>query len=574
MKKKILLVSSVCLFALLSACSNKKPSSASISSEVSSELVSSDDSSLSSSLSSSMNSSSSTSIDEGPLSSNVLLNLIINAPEKDVNNAKTSETNLNIKGYDGGKQFIQTQVSHETSYKNDLTIASGNVKQYFVNDPNTVYEDEFDEVRTIEDPYYISTKVYKKGVFVNDTQSINLMNLPADQITNAYMYYTQEVSCGVGSLAYDQFYDTYSVAEGMTYKAKMVGEKVQFSIHAEYFTSEEQNQAATYDYTYLFDGLDTGFLLYYKSEQRIYRLSDYKLTNSFEGLTALQESVSESNVTKGTLEEFTGELPVDIHASFVSEINITSPKTEIEVGEVIALKTEVLPVTAIDQSLSFESSNPGIATVDEDGRIKGISAGTCTIKAINIASGVEASIEITVKNKAPIDPGDDTKKADLKEALDEALYQVFDLALFSTTPPSMNKEGSINSVSLSTLSISDFAYDENTRTAVYVGTDMERIARIFPYYDNGNDNLSNRYSMNNSTVFRNVIISFTINLSNTNTISNMVLETRNDAATAPSSFSLASVTNENVDTVLDFTINHYGNIETKYESKGFVYPNE
>lgn len=580
MKNKLLLVSTVCLFSILSACSGKKSSSEPSSQTTSSEEVFSVESSLSSSLSSTLVSSetsfsSSSSIDEGPLSANVLVNLIVNAPNKDVNQAKTSETKLNINGYDGGKEFIQTQSSQETSYKNDLTIASGKVSQYYVNNPSVVYEDTYDEVRTIEDPYYIATKVYKNGVFVDETQSINLMNFPSDQITTAYTYYTQEVSCGVGSLAYDQFYETYTVASSsMTYSAKMVGEKVQFTVHAEYFTSEEQNQAATYDYTYLFDGLNTGFLLYYKAEQRIYRLSDYNLTNSFNGLTPLQESVSESNVTKGTLEEFTGEFPVDIHSSFVSQINITAPKTEIEVGETIALKTEVLPATAIDKSLRFESSNNGIATVDDDGRIKGISAGTCIIKAVNLASGVESSVEITVKNKAPIDAGDDSKKGDLQEALNEALYQVFDLALFTSTPPSMDKEGSINSTSLSTLSISDFAYDENTRTATYVGTDMERIARIFPYKDNGNDNLSNRYTMNGYTVFRNVIISFTINLSNTNTISNMILETRNDAADAPSSFSLANVTNENIDTVLEFSINHYGNIETKYESKGFVYPNE
>ena len=61
----------------------------------------------------------------------------------------------------------------------------------------------------------------------------------------------------------------------------------------------------------------------------------------------------------------------------------------------VTLKAEVTPADATDKKVTWSSSAPAVATIDETGKVHAVAAGTTTIKATT-ANGKEASIELTV----------------------------------------------------------------------------------------------------------------------------------------------------------------------------------
>ena len=61
----------------------------------------------------------------------------------------------------------------------------------------------------------------------------------------------------------------------------------------------------------------------------------------------------------------------------------------------VTLKAEVTPADATDKKVTWSSSAPTVATIDETGKVHAVAAGTTTIKATT-ANGKEASIELTV----------------------------------------------------------------------------------------------------------------------------------------------------------------------------------
>ncbi|MCR4690278.1 MAG: Ig-like domain-containing protein [Lachnospiraceae bacterium] len=88
----------------------------------------------------------------------------------------------------------------------------------------------------------------------------------------------------------------------------------------------------------------------------------------------------------------------------VSKINITGISKKIAAGKKIQLTAEVLPENAADKNVTWESSNPKVATVDANGLVKiGKKAGgkkvTITATAAD-GSGIKADYKITVMKKA------------------------------------------------------------------------------------------------------------------------------------------------------------------------------
>lgn len=507
------------------------------------------------------------------------LNLLIECKSKDVESAKTSETTISVIGYDGGNRYNQTQNINATTYQNNITIESGEIEQYFYSSPDNIYSDTYDEVRILENQNYIRTRVFKKGVFQNDSERINLLTISGDvtTINQAFEYYSSEVSCGAGSTAYNQFYDAYALGASFSYASRQLEDGLFVYFHAEYQSSEAQNQMVIFDFYYVYDDASNGFLTSYYSTQSFYSLQAYLAAEDKSECVPTYYASTEIEVTSGQLAVFTGEFPVDIYASFVQEIRLEAPKTTLIVGDVIALKAEVLPATALNKELYFESSVPGIAKVDGDGRITAISKGECVITATNIDSGVSSSITIKVVDKPLGDPGDDSKKGDLKEALKKAERQLFSFEKGSftyTTVPFNTQESDtgvclFNGVALSALSISDFSYDETLRKATYVAADKEVLVNVLPYVNNRIEGLSNRFSINNSTVFRNVILSFEVYLKSTNEISYIIVETRNDTGKIGDK-TFANLTTETIESEIEFTVNQYGTLSTKFNSKGFA----
>ena len=68
----------------------------------------------------------------------------------------------------------------------------------------------------------------------------------------------------------------------------------------------------------------------------------------------------------------------------------------VHIGEEKTLEAKTLPLDYSDNQIVFESSDPTIAFVDEDGTIVGKSKGTCIITATSVDGGFTATCEVTV----------------------------------------------------------------------------------------------------------------------------------------------------------------------------------
>lgn len=78
-------------------------------------------------------------------------------------------------------------------------------------------------------------------------------------------------------------------------------------------------------------------------------------------------------------------------------LGITGDNLEMKVGESKSIKVTVTPETTTDKAVTYESSNPAIASVDENGNVTALSLGTTTI-TISAKSNpeVKATINVTV----------------------------------------------------------------------------------------------------------------------------------------------------------------------------------
>ncbi len=81
----------------------------------------------------------------------------------------------------------------------------------------------------------------------------------------------------------------------------------------------------------------------------------------------------------------------------VQGITLSNDQTDLAVGETLQLTAEVTPANALNKKLKWTSSNSGVATVDENGLVTGLSKGTAVIKATATdGSGKSASVTLKV----------------------------------------------------------------------------------------------------------------------------------------------------------------------------------
>ena len=81
----------------------------------------------------------------------------------------------------------------------------------------------------------------------------------------------------------------------------------------------------------------------------------------------------------------------------VEKIKVYSPSGEktVEVGKTLRLAAEITPAEAQENAVSWKSSDAGIASVDKNGRVKGISEGRAKITA-TASNGKSSSLTVTV----------------------------------------------------------------------------------------------------------------------------------------------------------------------------------
>lgn len=114
-------------------------------------------------------------------------------------------------------------------------------------------------------------------------------------------------------------------------------------------------------------------------------------------LYALREGTADIVVTAGTEIAVCTVTVVPIP---VSGIKLSRTTATMEQGASITLKAHITPENASDQSVSWKSSKPSVATVSASGKVTGKKVGTTTITAKS-KNGKTARCTVTVRLKAP-----------------------------------------------------------------------------------------------------------------------------------------------------------------------------
>ena len=94
-------------------------------------------------------------------------------------------------------------------------------------------------------------------------------------------------------------------------------------------------------------------------------------------------------------------IPVTAHVTVkvpVSSVKVTADKKQLDLGGSGAkLTAAVSPSDATDKSVTWKSSNPAIASVDENGNVTAYKKGTVTITATSVSNNKSGSVMITVR---------------------------------------------------------------------------------------------------------------------------------------------------------------------------------
>jgi hypothetical protein len=80
----------------------------------------------------------------------------------------------------------------------------------------------------------------------------------------------------------------------------------------------------------------------------------------------------------------------------VTDVTVTPETATINAGATLQLNAIVLPADATNQDVIWTSDNPAIATVDANGLVTGVTAGTATITVTTIDGGFTDTSTITV----------------------------------------------------------------------------------------------------------------------------------------------------------------------------------
>lgn len=95
---------------------------------------------------------------------------------------------------------------------------------------------------------------------------------------------------------------------------------------------------------------------------------------------------------------------VPVETIHVESVSLDKTDANLEIGQTMTLTATVLPENADDKSVTWASTNPVIAEVDQNGNVTAIISGTVTITATTTDEGIVAGCEVTVTATEPPQP--------------------------------------------------------------------------------------------------------------------------------------------------------------------------
>lgn len=138
-------------------------------------------------------------------------------------------------------------------------------------------------------------------------------------------------------------------------------------------------------------GAATNSVTWFSSNPEIATVSK---TGTVRGVAAGQ-----ATITATTTEGFTDSVTVTVEPVRVSGITINTAAQTIDLGASLRISATVSPSNADNKTLSYQSSNPDVATINEEGILTTVDEGTTTITVSSTdGSNVSATVDITVEN--------------------------------------------------------------------------------------------------------------------------------------------------------------------------------
>lgn len=90
--------------------------------------------------------------------------------------------------------------------------------------------------------------------------------------------------------------------------------------------------------------------------------------------------------------------PEDVH---VESVTVAPESLDLTIGDVSPLVANVLPSNAYTKDVEWTSNNPSIASVDADGKVTAVAAGTTTVFATSVDGDIKSN-EVTITVKEPV----------------------------------------------------------------------------------------------------------------------------------------------------------------------------
>lgn len=114
-------------------------------------------------------------------------------------------------------------------------------------------------------------------------------------------------------------------------------------------------------------------------------------------------SVGTATITASIVNEYgrtiSGSCEVNVHTVSATGVSIYAANTELAIGQTTQLHQLLEPSDTTNKNVTWTSSNPGVATIDEYGVVTGVSAGTAVMTVRSEDGGFTNTITITVKNE-------------------------------------------------------------------------------------------------------------------------------------------------------------------------------
>lgn len=136
-----------------------------------------------------------------------------------------------------------------------------------------------------------------------------------------------------------------------------------------------------------------GEVVWTSSDPSIARVNDQGVVNAV--------SAGACEITALALGGVSAKCVVQVEQIHVASVALAMDQISLPIGEQQPITYEILPDRASDKRVQFESSDPGVFTVDASGNVKGIGVGEATLRIKSVEGGVQDQMMIRVTNQLP-----------------------------------------------------------------------------------------------------------------------------------------------------------------------------